>query len=166
MLVFASTFKFLPFLHLYPGGGQKVREACPFNFLPYHFASPVDLDRQRVEKMQRCPAFGRRLTSYSDSQLSLKFYLPRIYPEINKKRVLYVFIPWLWFSASGEHGKSELKSTISYTFSSLLPNYFISRINTVVQKAWFGVWLAERKISPAMSNQKSIRKQKRFQIWH
>ena len=66
-----------------------------------------------------------------------------------------MFIPWLWFSASGEHGKRELKLTISYTFSSLLPIYFVSADEHSCAKGLIRRWLAERKKSPAMSNQKS-----------
>ena len=108
-----------------------------------------------LEKVQRCPAFGRRLTSYSDSQLNSRSYLPRIYLKNNKKRVLYVFIPWLWFSASGEHGKRELELTITHTFSSLLPIYFVSADGHSCAKGLIRRWLAERKKSPAKSNQKS-----------
>ena len=103
---------------------------------------------KQVEKMQRCPAFGRRLTSYSRFSTFSQSYLPCIYPEINKKRVLYVFIPWLWFSASGEHGKSELKLTITHTFPPLLPIYFVSSDEYSCAKGLIRRWLAERNQKP------------------
>ncbi len=108
-----------------------------------------------LEKMQRCPAFGRRLTSYSDSQLNSQSYPPRIYPKNNRGRVLYVFVPWLWFSASWEHGKRGLGLTITHTFFSLLPIYFVSADGHSCAKGLIRRWLAERKKSPAMSNQRS-----------
>ena len=59
----------------------------------------------------------------------------------------------------------RVKKTITYTFSPLLPIYFVSAENTIVQKAWFGVdWprkgliqseIATLRISKEGSNQAS-----------
>ena len=65
-----------------------------------------------------------------------------------------MFIPWLWYSTSGENGKRVKSNSLFCTFSPLLPIYFVSAEKHSCAKGLIWRWLAEKKMSLALSNQK------------
>ena len=72
-----------------------------FNTNLHHEDERNACSKNHINKTVFCPLFNaKNRMSLSLLVLPLAFllmspYLPRIYPEINKNRVLYVFIPWL-----------------------------------------------------------------------
>ena len=88
-----------------------------------------------LEKMQRCPAFGRRLTSYSDSQLSLNL----IYPVSTPKLIRREYYMCLFHGPDSQLRESTENASRNQLLLILFPLFCRStlsrRMNTVVQKA-------------------------------